>query len=71
MQTQLLSIREAGRALGYSGKTAGKTTMHKHCNEGRLQKIKIGGRSFVTIESVLALVVNSTVTPAGRAWHES
>ena len=68
MDSLLISLKEAGRMLGYTGKSSGKTTMHKHCNEGRLVKVKIGGRSFVTKASVGDLVLSSRVTPLGRAF---
>ena len=70
MTNQLMSIREAGQCLGYTGKSSGKTTIYKHCNEGRLVKVKIGGRSFVTTQSVAYLICTSTVTPTGRALAE-
>jgi len=61
MEKPLLPIPDAGRFLGYTGKSSGKTTVHKHCKEGRLTKVKIGGRSFVTRESAERLIQASTV----------
>ena len=56
MHEPLLPIPDVGRLLGYTGKSSGKTTIHKHCSEGRLTKVKIGGRSFVTRESAERLI---------------
>ena len=67
MNEPLLPIPVAGRFLGYTGKSSGKTTIHKHCNEGRLTKVKIGGRSFVTRASAENLIQRSTVATLGEA----
>lgn len=67
MNEPLLPIPDAGRFLGYTGKSSGKTTIHKHCNEGRLTKVKIGGRSFVTRASAENLIQRSTVNASDEA----
>jgi hypothetical protein len=59
MNSPLLPIPDAGRFLGHTGKTSGKTTIHKHCTEGRLTKVKIGGRSFITLGSAEQLIQDS------------
>ena len=64
MHEPLLPIPEAGRLLGYTGKSSGKTTIHKHCKEGRLTKVVIGGRSFVTRESAERLIQSSIAVEA-------
>ena len=63
----LLPIQDAGRFLGYTGKTSGKTSVYQHCKEGRLSKVKIGGRSFVTRASAEDLIQRSTINSLEQA----
>ena len=56
MEKYLLPFPEAGRMLGFTGKSSGKTSIHKLCQQCRLTKVKLGGRSFVTRESAERLV---------------
>lgn len=62
MEEALLSIRDVGRYLGYTGKSSGKTTIYKHINERRLSKVVIGGRAFVTRQSAEDLIRCSIVS---------
>lgn len=67
MHEPLLPIPDAGRFLGHTGKSSGKSTIYKHCKEGRLTKVKIGGRSFVTLASAQDLIERSTVDTLAEA----
>ncbi|WP_423141091.1 hypothetical protein ACOYW6_09545 [Parablastomonas sp. CN1-191] len=58
MESALLSIREAGQFLGYRGKTFGKSSVFKFLKQHRLSRVRIGGRSFVTRESLEALIAD-------------
>jgi len=56
----LMPLSDAGKFLGYTGKSSGKTTMYKLCKQGHLTKVKIGGRSFVLRESAERLIRDCT-----------
>lgn len=66
MHSPLMNIREAGRHLGYTGKTFGKSSIYKQIGAGKLTKVRLGGRSFVTRDSVEKLILNATET-SGQA----
>ena len=66
MNEPLLPIPDVGRYLGYTGKSSGKSSVYKHCNEGRLTKVKIGGRSFVTRESAERLIQVCKIAVVGE-----
>lgn len=50
MKTLLTSIAEAQRALGI-----GRSTAYNLINEGKLETVKIGRRTLVTISSICLL----------------
>lgn len=59
MYNALMGFAEAGPYLGFTGKSSGKTTLHKLCAAGRLTKVRLGGRSFITRESAESLIRQS------------
>jgi len=56
-----MSVREVGKYLGYSGKTAGRSSIFAHLKHKRLRKVKIRGRTFVTKDSADALILENIV----------
>lgn len=66
MDSPLLPIPDAGRFLGYTGKSSGKTSIYQHISSKRLTAVRIKGRTFVTRESAERLIQNS-LTSGGRA----
>jgi hypothetical protein len=64
MSSPLLAIPEAGRFLGYTGKTAGKSSVYKHIAEHRLAAVRINRRTFVTRESAERLIEESMAAVA-------
>ncbi|NCP25188.1 MAG: hypothetical protein GW854_13740 [Erythrobacter sp.] len=61
MNSPLMSVREVGKYLGYSGKTAGRSSIFAHLKHKRLRKVKIRGRTFVTKDSADALILENIV----------
>ncbi len=62
MEPALLGIAAAGRYLGHDGKSSGKTSIHKYLKEGKLDKVRLAGRTFVTRESADRLIAQSHET---------
>ena len=72
MDEPLMPMPNAGRYLGYTGKSSGKTSIYKHCAEGRLTKVRLGRRSFITRESAERLIRQSVQdSPSADALKEA
>jgi hypothetical protein len=63
LQRHLVSIPEAREILG----GIGHTNMYAIINRGEVVKVKLGGRSFITAESLEALVDRLTATATGAS----
>lgn len=61
MEERLLSIPRVGKYLGYGGQTLGRTSVYEHIKCGRLVRVKLQGRTFVTKDSADELIRKNIV----------
>lgn len=47
-----LSIPEAGKAFGGEGDPLSRNTIYRMIGRGELEAFKLGGRTFITMESI-------------------
>lgn len=56
MEPVSISIAETQKVTGL-----GRTTIHRLINEGQLERVKVGARSLITVESIKRLTTPKAV----------
>lgn len=59
MEPFALSIPETGKALGGAGDPLSRDTIYRAINRGDLEAFKVGARTFITTESIKALIARA------------
>lgn len=54
-----LSIPETGKALGGAGDPLSRNTIYRMIDRGDIEAFKLGARTFITYESIEALIARA------------